>query len=589
MKTARVHVLDFMPHFRHRLPAICSSLMLLSLLLGGCHMSTAPAEPDIASADHAKTRLAHWQQLGYGMFIHWGLYSELGGVWQGQPVSEGYSEQIQGWGGISSAEYANVATRFDAARFDADSICELAHKAGARYIVVTSKHHDGFVMFETGSSDYNIVQRTPFARDPLKLLAQACRKRDVGFAVYFSLIDWHAGHAPEVQQNSNPIPLDMEPLIEQQLTELMTGYGPITEVWFDMGAPTREQSRRFVDIVRRHQPEAAINGRIWNNAGDFVTLGDNQPPPAGMLPPFQVPASIYHATWGYRSWQLRDDLEGKVRELIAGLVQARAAGGNYLINIGPDGSGAVVPFEAEVLGAMGDWLRRHDEVALTASPAGLPPQSWGSVMMDEAGLILFVRDWQGGELTVSGLLSEPRAVRISGQEGVLAWQRRGDDLVIALPDAVPDPVLPVLRVELGALPRVIWPNSVALSVSSETVLPLELWQPRTRFAYGEGYFTQREAIVALDAAVRHEGEFSDIWLRFSGVQAAEGQHYRVNVGAQSLDVDAATLARNAIGPFALSPEVPSTRIRIELAAPEYPAQALDLHFESVTVSEKVLP
>jgi len=557
------------------------------LLIGGCYPQAPEAVTDSTTA--AATRLAHWQQLGYGMFIHWGLYSELGGVWQGQAVTDGYSEQIQGWAGISSDEYAKVAARFDAASFDADAICQLARDAGARYIVVTSKHHDGFVMFATDSTDYNIVQRTPFARDPLKLLAEACRKRDVGFGVYFSLIDWHAGHAPEVQQNSNPIPVDMEPLIEQQLTELMTGYGPITEVWFDMGAPTREQSQRFVDIVRRHQPDAAVNGRIWNNAGDFITLGDNQPPPAGMLPPFQVPASIYHATWGYRSWQVRDDLEGKVRELVGGLVQARAAGGNYLINIGPDGDGAVVPFEAEVLGAMGNWLRRHDEIALTASPAELPAQPWGSVMADEQGLVLFVRDWRGGELVVTGLASEPRAVRIAGQGDGLAWKRRGDDLVIELPDAAPDPVLSVLRVDLDAPARVIWPNSVALSAAGDTVLPLELWQPRTRFAYGEGYFTQRESTVALDAAVRHQGEFPDVWLRFAEVEAPAGQRYRVEVGGQSFDVDAATLAREAIGPFALSPESPASRIRIELATPEYPAQPLDLRFGSVTVSAESMP
>jgi len=557
------------------------------LLLGGCDWQAPEAAIDSTTTDAA--RLAHWQQLGYGMFIHWGLYSELGGVWQGQPVKDGYSEQIQGWAGISADDYANLAARFNAARFDADAICQLARDAGARYIVVTSKHHDGFAMFETGSTDYNIVQRTPFARDPLKLLADACRKRDVGFGVYFSLIDWHAGHAPEVQQNSNPIPVDMEPLIEQQLTELMTRYGPITEVWFDMGAPTSEQSRRFVDIVRRHQPGAAINGRIWNNAGDFITLGDNQPPPSAMLPPFQVPASIYHATWGYRSWQVRDDLEGKVRELIAGLVQARAAGGNYLINIGPDGDGAVVPFEADVLTAMGDWLRRHDGLALTASPAELAAQSWGSVMMDEQGLVLFVRDWQGGELTVSGLVSEPRTVRISGRNEPLPWQRRGDDLVITLPDASPDPVLPVLRVELDGVPRMIWPGSVALSGSIDTVLPMEVWQPRTRFAYAEGYFTQRESIVALDAAVRHQAELPDIWLRFADVEAPLGQRYRVDAGGQHYEVDAATLARDAIGPFALSSQASGTRIRITLAAPEYPAQALDLNFSGVTVSAQSLP
>jgi len=576
-----------MRNYAHPLATVYSRIVLLGialLLSVACQPASHPAV-DTARAD---ARLMHWQQLGYGMFIHWGLYSELGGVWLEQPVKDGYSEQIQGWAGISAEDYARVAARFDAKDFDADAICQLARDAGARYIVVTSKHHDGFVMFETQSTDYNIVQATPFARDPLKLLSAACRKQGVGFGVYFSLIDWHAGHAPEVQQNSNPIPPAMEPLIAQQLTELMTHYGPIVEVWFDMGAPTSAQSRRFVDIVRQYQPDAAINGRIWNNAGDFITLGDNQPPPENMLPPFQVPASIYHATWGYRSWQVRDDSDGKVRELVNGLVQARAAGGNSLINIGPDGSGAVVPFEAEVMTAIGDWLRRHQHAPLTARPAALQPQTWGSVMADDDGLLLFVRDWRGGELTVSGLASAPRVVQIDGAEGaMLAWQRRGDDLVIELPEIAPDPVLPVVRVMLDTAPNVIWPESVAVSVSGEATLPMDIWQPRIRFAFAEGYFTQQESTVALHAALRSERAHPALWLRFHDVNAASGQHYLVRMGGQEYSVDTATLADEAIGPFVLG-EAGSegdfgAHLSIELAAPEYPAQALDLYFSGVTV------
>jgi len=576
----------------HRLLTTCSRIALLGtalLLSVACqpasHSETGTLE---TGNERAQARLVRWQQLGYGMFIHWGLYSELGGVWQGQPIKEGYSEQIQGWAGISAGDYAKVAARFDAKDFDADAICQLARDAGARYIVVTSKHHDGFVMFATKTTDYNIVQATPFARDPLKLLVEACRKRDIGFGVYFSLVDWHAGHTPEVQQNSNPIPPAMEPLIEQQLTELMTNYGPIVEVWFDMGAPTPAQSRRFVDIVRQHQPDAAINGRIWNNAGDFITLGDNQLPPANMLPPFQVPASIYHATWGYRSWQVRDDRDGKVRELVNGLVQARAAGGNSLINIGPDGSGAVVPFEAEVMTAIGDWLRRHQHAPLTARPAALPPQTWGSVMADDDGLLLFVRDWQGGELTVSGLASVPRAVQIDGAEGaVLAWQRRGDDLVIELPETAPDPVLSVLRVTLDTAPNVILPDSIALSASGDAELPLEIWQPRIRFVFAEGYFTQQESTVALHAALRSKRVHPALWLRFHDVNAASGKYYRVRMDGQEYSVDAASLAGDAIGPFVLGEGESEgnfgAQLSIELAAPKYPAQTLDLYFSGVTV------
>jgi len=379
----------------------------------------------------------------------------------------------------------------------------------------------------------------------------------------------------------------MEPLIERQLTELMTGYGPITEVWFDMSAPTPAQSRRFVEIVRQYQPDAAINGRIWNNAGDFITLGDNQAPPADMLPPFQVPASMYHATWGYRHWQQREDAEGKMRELTRGLVQARAAGGNYLLNIGPDGQGAVVPFEAEVLAGIGAWLRRYDMIALEAKPADLPPQPWGSVMADQDGLLLFVHDWQAGELVVTGLTNAPHAVHILGAgdpTAPLPWQRRGDNLIITLPAANPDPVLPVLRVALDGPAQVIWPNSVPLSAAAEAVLPREMWQPRTRFAFAESYFTQQASTVALDAYVRHAGDVPSVWLRFGNVRASPTQHYRVSLGGQSHRVDANELAQRAIGPFPLPAVDASHRIRLELAAPDHLAQPLDVDFADVTVS-----
>ncbi|MBS0581612.1 MAG: alpha-L-fucosidase [Proteobacteria bacterium] len=362
---------------------------------GAVRGSTTSPAPPIASVsgDPALSpRLEAWRKLGFGMFVHWGLYSELGGVWQGKPVTRGYSEQIQSFANISSADYAKVAERFTATKFDADAICALAKDAGARYIVVTSKHHDGFAMFDTKSTDYNIVKRTPFGKDPLKLLSTACRKIGLGFGVYFSLVDWYAGHAFD-PDNNNPIPVSMEPLIEQQLRELMTNYGTIAEVWFDMSAPTPEQSRKFAAIVRELQPQAAINGRIWNNVGDFVTLGDNQAPPPGLQPPFEVPASIYHETWGYRSWQKREDAAGKVRELVRGLAEARAHGGNYLLNIGPMGDGSVVPFEAQVLRGIGAWLRAHPGALDVGHPALAEKVA---VAAPDGSIRIARKDWSAG-------------------------------------------------------------------------------------------------------------------------------------------------------------------------------------------------
>ena len=528
-------------------------------------------------------RIARWQRLGYGMFVHWGLYSELGGVWQGKPVAKGYSEQIQGWANIPTNDYLKVASRFSAPKFDADAICKLAKDGGARYIVVTSKHHDGFAMFDTKSTDYNVVKRTPFAKDPLKLLSTACRKIGVGFGVYFSLVDWNAGHAPEVQKNSNPIPPGMEPLIEQQLTELMSNYGPISEVWFDMAAPTPEQSRKFAAIVRKLQPLAAINGRIWNNRGDFVTLGDNELPPETMQPPFEVPASIYHATWGYRSWQQRDDPRGKIRELANGLIQTRAAGGNYLLNIGPKGDGSVVPFEADVMHGIGAWLQRHPGL-FDAKPSGLQQQPWGATLLRDRTLYLVVHDWRGGSLRVAGLVNDPASVHIDGGAS-LPWHRDGSDVVIDLPASAPDAVLPVLQVALSSPLQVIPVHVVIANVDGGYRIAADAWQPRTSFSFGSGYETQATTKVAMNAAIASP-RAQEIMLRFAKVHARTDRSYRITVSGQSLDIPGEQLASRAIGPFVL-PASPAAAIEIRLAQPAYPAEDIELTFDSLEISHQL--
>jgi alpha-L-fucosidase len=559
------------------------------LALAACDGVAPPAQPAAtppqaaAAQPDSATRLATWQKRGFGMFMHWGLYSRLGGVWQGKPVTEGYSEQIQGWAGIPADDYAQVAASFDAARFDADAICRLAKDAGARYLVVTSKHHDGFAMFETASTDYDIVDRTPFAKDPLKLLSEACRRQGLGFGVYFSLVDWHAGHAFD-PNNDNPIPAAMEPLIERQLRELMSNYGPIAEVWFDMSTPTPEQSRRFAAIVRELQPQAAINGRIWHNQGDFVTLGDNQSPPPTMRPPFEVPASIYHDTWGYRSWQQRDDLDGKVRELVRGLVDARAAGGNYLLNIGPMGDGAVVPFEAEVLRGIGAWIRRHRGVALDARPSGLRPQRWGATLADAQALYLFVRDWRGGELVVQGLANEPVRVTVDGLPGApaLGWQRRGDDLHITLPARAPDAVLPVLRVDLGGAPLRAIPAEMVRLRDDGAHIPYARWQAGTSFGFGSGYESQHSTTVRLATHVA-VARARTVRLTLHGAKAEPQRRYRITIGDQAIELRGAELAAGAVGPLRL-PVGEAVPLTLALAAPSTPAQDLGLTFDSAELS-----
>jgi alpha-L-fucosidase len=352
-----------------------------------------------------------WQDRKFGMFIHWGLYSLAGGEWNGQPVKEGYSEQIQAHARIPMAEYGKLAERFSAAKWDPDAVARLAKAAGMKYIVITSKHHDGFSMFGTKMSDYNVVRATPYGRDVVKELAAACARQGLQFGVYYSTIDWHfpGGTGIDMPRNNNLIPRAHEEFNVAQLRELMSNYGPLTEIWFDMGKPTPEQSKRFADTVHAIQPECMVSGRVFNHQGDFTVMGDNRIPDYVIDEPWQTPASIYHETWGYRSWQKREDQAGKANEHIVKLVEVVSRGGNYLLNIGPRGDGSVVEFEAGILQSIGEWLKVNGEAIYATQPQPFRKLEFGHATVKPGRLYLMVRDWpRDGKLLLPGLETKLR-------------------------------------------------------------------------------------------------------------------------------------------------------------------------------------
>jgi alpha-L-fucosidase len=522
--------------------------------------------------------LAAWQRLQYGMFIHWGIFSELGGVWQGKPVTSGYSEQIQMWANIPEAEYLQVASRFRPDRFDPAEICHLAKQAGMRYVVITSKHHDGFSMFDTATTNYNVVDATPYGKDPMKLLADECRAQGLGFGFYFSLVDWHQGHAFD-GGNNNPIPASMEPVIEAQIRELMTNYGDIAEVWFDMSSPTVRQSERFAGIVRQLQPHAAINSRVWNNVGDFRTLGDNEIPAVPLDGTWQTPASIYHETWGYRSWQQRDDLPGKVRDLVTGLTSVRARGGNYLLNIGPRGDGSVVEFEADVLRGIGNWLGRHPGAVLGASATKFGGQPWGEVTANGNNLYLHVTRWpETGELRLPGLVTRVRGVSEDGA-GALDWRQDGNDLVVSLPEAPQDQVLPVIKVELAGQLRIIPRNTKTADENGAWVLSDSDFERGYSYADTGSYGSTRQTVVRQTAHLLGGDRAANVSLAVSG-NAEPNARYRVEIGGRASEVTGAELLDGAVGPFTVWPRQ-VTPVTITRAEPGHQGQELDVRLDAL--------
>ncbi|HNX12989.1 MAG TPA: alpha-L-fucosidase [Paludibacteraceae bacterium] len=390
-----------------------------------------------------------WLDQKFSLFIHFGLYSQYGGVYDDKPVTRGYSEQIQSFAGIFSDWYADAAREFNPVNWNPDSIVALVKKAGMRSIVFTSKHHDGFCMYQSKYTDFNIVDATPYKRDLMKELAEACKRGGIDFAVYFSLIDWHFPQAyPISSHNADPLTPEHYTFNLKQVEEIMTNYGPISEIWFDMGSLTAEQSRGLYELVNRLQPECMISGRLGNNYVDFSVMADNEYPDYKIGVPWQTAASMFDETWGYRSWQERGNAQDKVNEKIASLIKVISRGGNYLLNIGPRGDGSVVEFEKEVLLKMGAWTNANAE-AIYATKANPFPHafSWGDITTRDNSLYLFVRkDNQAIDLNgFNGKITDV-SVLASGEKCRYQQNLKSNSVQISLPENPENIPVTVLKV-----------------------------------------------------------------------------------------------------------------------------------------------
>jgi alpha-L-fucosidase len=234
----------------------------------------------------AGERGSWFKQAKYAMFIHWGLYSELAGDWKGKTYF-GIGEWIMNkyLAGISVDDYRALAKDFNPVKFDAKAWVSLAKQSGMKYIVITAKHHDGFAMYGSKASSYNIVDASPFKRDPLKELADECRKQGLGFGFYYSQYqDWNEKDAYGNAWDFNPKDAQFDKYFkekcEPQVRELVTQYGDLAVLWFDTpGKMTKEHSMALVNLVREHQPRCLINSRIGNGVGDYSSLGDMEIPP----------------------------------------------------------------------------------------------------------------------------------------------------------------------------------------------------------------------------------------------------------------------------------------------------------------------
>jgi alpha-L-fucosidase len=350
---------------------------LMALAATGCKLcggkDSCSAVPPASMAINTNVPASHDEKMQwfrdakFGLFIHWGLYCIPAGEWKGQRVP-GIGEWVMNHAQIPATEYAQLANQFDPVKFNAEQWVQMAQDAGMKYIVITAKHHDGFAMYHSEVSKYNIYDATPFHRDPIRELAEACARHHMRFGFYYSQAqDWHepngAGNTWDFgPDDKKDFDIYLRGKAEPQVRELLTKYGPVCLIWFDTPRMmTGERGQRFVDIVQSNQPWTLIDGRL-GTAGDYASTGDNAIPDTIKTGDWETPATINH-TWGFR----KDDTDWKSPgEVTFKLVDIVSKGGNYLLNVGPTSEGVIPEGSQATLRTVGRWLKVNGDAVYGA-------------------------------------------------------------------------------------------------------------------------------------------------------------------------------------------------------------------------------
>jgi alpha-L-fucosidase len=395
-----------------------------------------------------------WQEGKFGLFIHWGLYSLLAGEYQGQKT-DNIAEWILHDLDIPVETYRELASRFNPASFDADSIVRMARDAGMTYIVFTTKHHEGFAVYDSQFSSYSSVKATPFKRDPLAELRSACDKYGLVLGIYYSQAqDWDDPDA--CREGNSGADKEFTAYFRKkcipQVTELLSNYGRIGLVWFDTPMyMSTAQSEELKALVKQLQPDCLINGRIGNGLGDYMTTGDNFIPLLPFPGPFEVPATI-NATWGYS----KHDTDWKsTSQILRSLVKVVSRGGNYLLNIGPDGDGRVPEACVNVLSEIGGFMRDCGESIYGTRPVPVYPYDIEGMYFTARPGKLFIHIFEPKERAyLLNIANKPlRCYRLSDKLPLNLIERttcEGDSSwLISLPPRNPDEIDLVVCVEIA--------------------------------------------------------------------------------------------------------------------------------------------
>ncbi|MFC7337795.1 alpha-L-fucosidase [Haloferula chungangensis] len=429
-----------------------AAALLAPTLAPADESAKASPQPNPAQEDH---HMDWWHEAKFGMFIHWGIYSVVGGQYKGQDLPNS-AEWMMCRGKVPIAEYSKYAEQFNPTKFDADNFVKMAKDAGMKYMVITAKHHDGFSMFDSVWGEYDVFDATPFNRDIMKELSRACNEQGLRFGFYYSQAqDWHhpGGFGNNWDKSMKKVSSDVyvNEKVIPEVKQLLTEYGPISILWWDTPRDMSPEAFENIYSLSSLQPGIITNDRLGKDyPGDHKTFERHIPDRGPVDQAWEVCMPI-SGSWGYKKG---DNAFKSTKELIRNLADIAHKGGNYLLNVSPTGEGVILPQAQERLKEIGEWMRTYSDSIYGTTASPFKKLDFGRCTKKEFAkgttLYFHVFDWPSdGKLVIPGLKNEIKQAYLMSDWKQLKVTQDDSGTIISVPEKAPNAINSVITVEVG--------------------------------------------------------------------------------------------------------------------------------------------